>query len=158
VAVGLCLLSLFGGGRVHAEDDPVLTIEAAKTRKITKSELLKSVTPNQVTLYSPVYQHSMTYEGFWLDEVLTALHVHLTNEDDVVFQCEDGYGTSMPVTDIGKQKWLVAYGEPGGWTALPERKKPTLPGPWYVVGRDPGSYQEFPWPYQVIGIKIRGDW
>jgi len=50
------------------------------------------------------------------------------------------------------------YGEPQGWSALPERKKPTFPGPWYVVGREPGSYQEFPWPYQVVAIKIRGDW
>jgi len=140
------------------ETDPVLQIiVSGSTRTVTRLELEKEITPAELTVYSPVYQRPMTYQGFWLDQVLKAVHVRLSDQD-VVFEASDGYGTSLAPEEVGKEKWLLAYGEPGGWTPLPERNNPTFPGPWYVVGRDTSSYQEFPWPYEVVAIKIRADW
>ena len=148
----------FGAGAwVRAVEDPALQIVAGSTRTVSRSELEKTIAPVELTVYSPVYQHPMTYRGFWLDQILQTLHIH-AGEQDIVFECADGYGTSMPSGDIGKEKWLVAYGEPQGWTPLPERHARTTPGPWYVVGREPSSYKDLPWPYQVVAIKIRGDW
>jgi len=136
--------------------DPALKFVTEKsTQVITRTELAARLTPAEITVYSPVYQRPMTYEGFWLDQVFQAFHLRPA-EQDIVFESADGYETSLPVGDIGKEKWLVAYGEPEGWTPLPERHERTTPGPWYVVGREPSSYQDFPWPYQVIAIKIQG--
>jgi hypothetical protein len=160
--LGLLFLNLLRPGAGQAGEairgELALKIIAAEsTQIVTKTELAQRLTPAEITVYSPVYQNPMTYRGFWLDEILNALHVHLTNEE-LVFQCDDGYGTSLPASDVGQQKWLVAFGEPQGWTPLPGRHKPTFPGPWYVVSRETSSYKDFPWPYQVVAIKILGDW
>lgn len=149
------LTGLAGVGR--AAEDPALNIVAGSARTVKRSDLEKKIIPAEITVYSPVYQRPMTYQGFWLDELLAAAGIRL-GEEDVVFESSDGYGTSLSADEVGKKKWLVAYGESGGWTPLPERKSPTFPGPWYVVGRYTGSYQEFPWPYQVVTLKIRRDW
>jgi hypothetical protein len=143
---------------VPAPEAVLQIVLPGSTRSVTRAELEKKITPAEITVYSPIYQRPMTYQGFWLDEILNTFHIHLSGEDDLVFQCDDGYGTSLPASEVGRQKWLVAFGEPQGWTPLPERHTPTFPGPWYIVGRDSGSYQQFPWPYQVVAIKIRGDW
>jgi len=139
-----------------ADVEPALKIVTeASTQVVTQSQLAGRLSPAEITVYSPVYQSQMTYQGFWLEQILQTLRIHPA-EQDIVFVSADGYETSMPVGDIGKEKWLVAFGEPRGWTPLPERHQLTTPGPWYVVGREASSYQEFPWPYQVTAIKIQG--
>jgi len=144
---------------VEATEDPSLTIVIGKAEQtITKTELAKRLMPAEITVYSPVYQRPMTYQGFWLDDILSTFHAAIPEDGDIAFQSTDGYGTSMTAHELGRQKWLVAYGQPEGWAPLPERKMRTLPGPWYVVGRESSSYREFPWPYQVTAIKIRGEW
>ncbi len=132
-------------------------IIAGSSQTVTLSQLQKQLPSENLTVYSPVYGRLMTYQGFWLDQLLQTLKIDL-GERDVVFQSADGYGTSLSAGEIGKEKWLLAYGEPHGWTPLPQHKPPALPGPWYLVGRDTNSYKETPWPYQVVAIKIRGDW
>jgi len=155
------LLACLGAGLAQADEAirgelALKIVSNGSTQIVTKTQLARQLSPAEITVYSPVYDRPMTYQGFWLDDILNASHVHLI-EEDLVFQCADGYGTSLPAADIGKQKWLVAFGEPQGWTPLPERNRPTFPGPWYVVGRETSSYKDFPWPYQVVTIKIRGD-
>ena len=142
---------------VGAAEPELKIISGGSTQSITRAELGRKLQAAQITVYSPVYQRQMTYEGFWLDEIFRALHASL-GDQDISFECADHYGTSMPAGDVGEKKWLVAYGELPGltWTPLPERHALTLPGPWYVVGRDPSSYNDFPWPYQVISIQVSG--
>jgi hypothetical protein len=134
-----------------------LLFVSESTRTISLEALQQDIHPTTLTVYNPAYKRTMTYTGFWLDQVLKILNVKL-GQQDIVFQCDDGYGTSMSADEVGRRKWLMAYAEPGGWTPLPNHAPPAGPGPWYVVGRDPESFKQTPWPYQVVGIKIRADW
>jgi hypothetical protein len=109
----------------------------------------------ELTVYNPVYKKKMHYQGFWLDELLACLHIH-PKERDVVFQAADSYATALAAGEIGKRRWLVAFGEKSGqWTPLPDRKPTATPAPWYVVGATLESFKDFPWPFQVIKIQIR---
>jgi hypothetical protein len=158
----LIIAFMAGAGAVHAQENPdqgavLELVVSGSTRTVTQADLEKRLGTARLTVYSPVYQRPMTYQGFWLDEILEAYHIRLS-EQDLVFESTDGFGASLSGDEIGRQKWLVAYGDPQGWTPLPERNKPTLPGPWYVVGRDPSTYNSFPWPYQVFALKVRADW
>jgi hypothetical protein len=130
---------------------------AGSTRTISLADLQRQLQPARLTVYNPAYQRSMTYDGFWLDQVLKILNIKLGGQE-LVFECKDGYGTSFFADEVGLRKWLMAYNELGGWTPLPHHAPPMSPGPWYVVGSDPNSFKKSPWPYQVTGIKVRGDW
>jgi TPR repeat protein len=145
------------GARDPALEPTLEIVVSGSTRTITLAELERRLHSVQLTVYNPAYKRSMTYEGFWLDQILDILKVKLGRQD-VVFRCADGYGTSMAADEIGRQKWLMAYAEPQGWTPLPGHAPPMLPGPWYVIGRDPDSFKQTPWPYQVVEIRIQGDW
>ena len=154
MAGGMVLCPLWAAEAPEA--NPVLEIAAGgSTQKVTKAELQAILAPVEWTVYSPVYQRQMTYEGFWLEDIFSARHVSAAGTD-IVFKCADGYGTSLSASEVGEHKWLVAFGEPQGWTPLPERNVLTLPGPWYVIGREASSYQETPWPYRVVAIEISG--
>ena len=138
--------------------DPKLDVfVSGSTRTIMLADLKQHLQPVQLTVVNPAYEHTMTYEGFWLDDLLKYLEVKL-GQEDIVFQCADGYGSSLFADEVGKKQWLLAYGEPHGWTPLPDHTPDLQPGPWYLIGRDPASFKKTPWPYQVVGIKIRCDW
>ena len=155
-------MSFLGVGLLLAQaasaSEPVLqVIVSGSTRTLTLAELQQQLPSTQLTVYNPAYKRSLTYMGFWLDQVLKVQKIKLGHQE-VVFLCADRYGTSFSADEVGRRKWLMAYGEPGGWTPLPDHASPVTPAPWYVIGRDPNSFKKSPWPYQVVGIKIQGDW
>ena len=91
-------------------EEPSLKIEiGGSARTVTKAELAGRISPQEITLYSPVYQRPMTYQGFWLDEVLKVAHVSL-GEQDVVFESSDGYGAFSRLTMSARRNgwWLTA--------------------------------------------------
>jgi hypothetical protein len=118
--------------------------------------LRKRLPTAEVTVYNPDYRRTITYQGFWLDQVLGLFN---RPGDELVFKCADGYTTVLPRPGVGVKKWLLAYGEKGGtWTPLVHDGKTLSPGPWYVVGTSSDSFKEFPWPYQVVTLEMTHSW
>src|SRR5262249_17454566 len=76
---------------------PVLQViftNAGTSQSVTRAELEKRLSPAQVTVMSPVYGHPITYQGFWLDQVLRSLHIDAA-EQEIQFQCADGFGAAL---------------------------------------------------------------
>ncbi len=140
---------------VAAQDPALQVIINHSSSTVTMAQLKEWMNPATVTVYNPVYERIMSYDGFWLNQLLAALHVDL-EEEDLIFQSADGYATSLVADEVGQKKWLLAYIETGGlWTPLPHRTSAATPAPWYLIGISPESFKETPWPYQVTTVKAQ---
>jgi len=128
-------------------------------RTITLKDLKKILPGSTLNVYNALYKRDMAYEGFWLDDLIRKLKLRINKESQLVFICRDGYTSVLPMAKVGKHKWLLAYGEASGhWTELVHDGQTVSPTPWYLVGSKKESFGEFPWPYQIVGIRSLSDW
>ena len=145
-----------------AAEEPVLKIgEGASVKVFSLSDLKRKTKLTEVTVFNHSIEKNVTYEGFWLESVLSAAGIDPDPElDSIVFHCQDGYTTSLSAGEMGEKQWLVSFGEKGDdWTLLVVDGKTVSPAPWYVVGTQPSSFEKFPWPYQVVSIMVqKGSW
>jgi hypothetical protein len=117
--------------------------------------LRQHITEATLKVFNPVYQKEMTYKGFWLDEILKLEKVKV-GDRDIVFHASDGYTTALAAGELGRRRWLLAYGEANGsWTPLPNRKTVVSPAPWYLVGTSSESFKSFEWPFQLTAVTVR---
>ena len=153
----MLIVTLLAAAPVVGRCDARLLLDVeGSTRSVTLADLRRSLKVETCSTTNPVYQKKMTYEGFWLDDLLPVLRLPL--DQDIGFEAVDGYGTSLSQQEIGRHRWLLAFGEKGGgWTPLPRHKKGVTPGPWYLVGASPESFKEVEWPYGIVKIKMTKD-
>jgi mono/diheme cytochrome c family protein len=135
----------------------VFPINQESIAQMRKSHPLASAEVND-----PVYKRKQRYQGFWLSDLLKDAGPRGHPETDVYvrFRCKDGYLPIMPLTRAMGAKGLIAIRDsnaPQGedWQRLPESGAPSTPAPSYIVWLSPpGDPEEYPWPYQVVGIEL----
>lgn len=111
----------------------------------------------------PVFHRTKTFDAIPLATVLKQIPAY-TNinpaETQVVFECEDGYNPSMPLTKIlGKKAYLAvrdhdaAQGE--DWTTLQKGSETKKIAPYYICYTDvPGDDATYKWPYNLVKISL----
>ena len=125
-------------------------------RTVTKKELEALIVPGSITVMNPEDRKIRTYVGFWLEDVLKICRF---SKGEIYFICADGYTASLSQALVGRHQWLFAFGErDGAWTLLNHKGQLLSPAPWYLVGTSTKSYQDLPWPYQVVGIRSYKNW
>jgi len=137
-----------------AKEPSLEVVVNGSPQTVTVADLERRIAPNVLGVYNPAYKRSMTYEGFWLDEIFETMKAGFKDKD-IVIQCADDYFTSMTSGELGHHQWLLAFQEKGGgWTPLPGHNSVVSPAPWYLVGSSSDSFKAFPWPYKVVRFKI----
>jgi len=138
-----------------ASPSPEVTLRIetpSQSQTVSLDDLQKQFKPETLKVYNQVYKREMTYQGFWLEQVLKI--AHFPKGPDVIFICRDGYTALLPAALIGKHQWLLAYREASGsWTPLDQGGQQVSPAPWYLVSAKKASFADFPWPYQIIAIR-----
>ncbi len=141
----------------NAPPHPPLEIDVGKgTVSYSLDELKAALPVVQVTVFNPSYSKNVTYDGFWLLDLLKFAGLTATQDqyDEIAFVCADGYAPTKPFAILESVKMLVAFQEAGGsFQEFLHGKTMTDPGPYYVVGTTKNSYAKFGWPYQVTKIE-----
>jgi mono/diheme cytochrome c family protein len=154
---GMSLLTLGWCAAVAGTPLAVLPINEASIAQMRKQHPLASA---EVT--DPVYKRKQRYQGLWLGDVLKDLSqgVHPESGVYVRFRCKDGYLPIMPLTRAMSGQGLIAIRDanaPQGqdWQPLPGSGTSSTPAPSYLVWvSPPGDPDEYPWPFQMVGIEL----
>lgn len=138
--------------------NPVLELTLGDlTREYSLTELRATLPPASARVFNPDYNTEITYQGFYLADLLRHAGYALSGDgdDEIAFECVDGYRPSRPAKLVERLEMLVAFEQAGGgWELIPHGKAMVTPGPFYVVSTAPKTFQEFPWPFQVVGISV----
>jgi mono/diheme cytochrome c family protein len=142
------------------DDALTLQLPGAPTRVVTQRSLAELLPGRlrSVTVDSPVYRKRITYRGYRLGDVLSVARPGGVAEGELEFHCEDGFLPVVPASLVDELGLFVAIGEVGlpdgrRWEPPHKGHPETSPAPYYIIGTTTGSYNRFPWPYQVTKIQ-----
>lgn len=111
----------------------------------------------------PVFHTPKTYRALPLRALLdkyTTLNKLNPAQTQLVFECEDGYNPSMPLTMVLSKKAFLAVGDadaPAGqdWLSAKKNGEVKKVAPFYVVYTDvPAAAHDFKWPYNLVRISL----
>lgn len=160
-----------GARRAGDEDVPediknpalTLTMVSGESRALRLDELAATIAGGSVTMSvdNPAFKRAITYRGYWLADVLAAAGIDVAETSELIFHCADGYAATLPIDRFAEAAPFLAIGQVGDdgelhWDKIRVGKEYLSPAPYYVVGKDPGSYEWFGWPLQVIAIEAMG--
>ncbi|MEZ4450514.1 MAG: c-type cytochrome [Nannocystaceae bacterium] len=173
VAVAVTAVGPACGGAARAVDEEVpeeianptltLTLVSGESRALTREALATTIQggPTTMTVDNPAFKREITYRGYWLTDVLAAAGIDLQSSSELIFHCADGYAATLPVDRFTEAAPFLAIGQVGDdgelhWDKIRIGKEYLSPAPYYVVGKEPGSYEWFGWPLQVTAIEAMG--
>ena len=111
----------------------------------------------------PVFHKDKTFEAIPLVNVLKQIPAYASlkpEETQVVFECEDGYNPSMPLTKVINSKAYLAIRDkdaPAGedWTTLQKGPETKKIAPFYICYTDvKGDDPSYKWPYNLVRISL----
>ena len=127
--------------------------------RLTAADLAKRPAARTITIEDPFYRKTKHYRAVPLKDLLTAAYGGSWGENalgEVFFDALDGYRSHAQVSVLMNEGGMVAFADADApdWEMLPG--KTVTPAPFYLVwtGPEQGPKKSFPWPWQVIGIKM----
>ncbi len=111
----------------------------------------------------PVFHSAKTYRALPLRVLLeryTSMKTLDPAQTQIVFECEDGYSPSMPLSMVlGKHAYLAVSDAdaPAGqdWIVAEKNGETKKVAPFYVVYTDvPASAHDYKWPYNLVRISL----
>lgn len=130
---------------------------------LSQATLEKDFKPRQMRVLEPHNSEPRTYIGIPLASVLDKVYGNTwRQEEELLFNCADGYRASIPVAQVLRYPPLLAYAQAGNMpftvNNIAQNELVNL-GPYYLVWpnlqhavlQKNGSTG---WPYQVVGIDI----
>ncbi|MCB9753236.1 MAG: cytochrome c [Myxococcales bacterium] len=145
---------------IGAEESIAFVIPGAADVSLTRESMASRVPggPQLLTVYNKAYGRELQYRGYWLRDVMAAVGLDPDGVDELLFHCADGYAPRLAADQLDALKLFLAIEQVGGeagprWDNIAVGKETLSPGPYYVVGEQPGSYDAFPWPFQVFKIE-----
>ncbi len=111
----------------------------------------------------PVFHQAKTYQAISLRSLLEK-HTNLKHLDpaqtQIVFECEDGYSPSMPLSVVlGRDAWLAVRDNdaPKGedWITAVKDGQTKVVAPFYVIYSNVGPKEyDYKWPYNLVKISL----
>lgn len=121
-------------------------------------------TPETITVTNdPVFHRNKTFAAIPLVTVLKQIPAYARlkpDETQVVFECEDGYNPSMPLSKVLTSKAYLAVKDkdaPAGedWTTLQKGPETKKIAPFYICYTDvKGDDPTYKWPYNLVRISL----
>ncbi len=142
--------------------DLIFLKNGAEFKKVSL-EKIKSIQPEQVmNVFEPQENKKKTYKGFSMVPLLNSFYgqTEVQKFDTVVFYCEDGYRSDVPIGEFIKKQSNLSFGVVGSSRfELKATEKKSIPlGPFYLTWDHPdaASAQKefFRWPYGINKIDL----
>ena len=147
-------------------DDTLTFVTTTGTQAFTLAELKAALPTATLTVDDPVYEQAKTYEGFWLDDLLSYTKLLDAEGDMILFRAADGYETRLDREQMQQAtaRGLVAFRDmetEDGWEPFTRGKAEMVPAPFYLVwaaaeeaSAETFSWNAWPWPYQLTNIEM----
>jgi mono/diheme cytochrome c family protein len=125
--------------------------------RLTAADLAKRPAVRTITVYDPAYKKNKTYRAVPLKDLLTAAYGGSWGENvlgEVFFDALDGYRSHARVSTLLIDGGMIAFSDVDvpDWETIPG--KGMKPAPFYLVWTGPEQGKGYPWPYQVVGVKM----
>ncbi|MEQ1917844.1 MAG: cytochrome c [Elusimicrobiota bacterium] len=146
--------------RAGAAAPPALTFVSGDTEvlRLTAADLAKRPAVRTIEVEDAFYKRRMRYKAVPLKDLLTAAYGGSWGENalgEVFFDALDGYRSHAQVSVLMNDGGMIAFADADApaWQAMPTG---VLPGPFYLVwtGPEQSAKKGFPWPWQIIGVKM----
>jgi mono/diheme cytochrome c family protein len=161
----LAVIFLLTSGASAAEEEFLSFAVAGKpVVKMSLAEIKQKVPVTQITVWEPHEDKTVTYEGFAIGKVFTAVYGERWKEiDEALFACVDGYQPVVPMDHFNRHAGYLVYRRLDQEAFIVQNRfqaeKDVPLGPFYLVWdnlhskelRDEGANG---WPYQVVGVDL----
>ena len=139
---------------------PTLTFVSGdkEVLRLTAVDLAKRPSARTIEVDDSFYKRLKRYKAVPLKDLLTAAYGGAWSENslgDVFFDALDGYRSHAKVSVLMNDGGMIAFADADApdWQMMP---KGVVPGPFYLVwtGPEQTAKKGFPWPWQIIGVKM----
>jgi len=149
-----------------ASEDAVLrfSVRGKPVVELGMAELRQKVPLTEITVWEPHEDKNVTYEGFDIGKLFSAVYGEQWKEiDEVLFTCVDGYQPVLPMDRFSRHLGTLAYRrldqDVFNVQNRFEGQKDVPLGPFYLVWDNLHSDElraqgANGWPYQVVGIDL----
>ena len=160
----LLLLLLAAPARAEESGPPaalVFTSGDKEVLRLTAADMAKRPAARIIEVDDSFYKKRKRFRAVPLKDLLTAAYGGSWGENalgEVFFDALDGYRSHAQVAVLMNNGGMLAFADAdaGGaeWEPMPGRG--VKPGPFYLVwtGPEQGPKKGFPWPWQVVGVKM----
>lgn len=155
------IITVFAASFSQAADLTFLK-NGADLKVLSIEELKRNQTPQSINVFEPLESKKKIYQGFSVLPLLKFVYseTELQKFDTVVFYCEDGYRSDVPLEEFNKKKSHLSFAmSDGSFFQLNSKEKKSLPlGPYYLTWDHPDAASAlkefFRWPYGINKIDV----
>ncbi len=156
------LLYIFfvGAVSVFADDPPaIFFLKKGKSHKSFSVDSLKSVQKDEVlNVFEPHENVQKKYRGFPVLPLIEMIYGKNLDSpfDTLVFYCDDGYRSDVPLTEFKVKKATLSFAMADGSPFVLKSEKPISLSPLYLTWDHPDAASAkktfFRWPYRIQKI------
>lgn len=157
------LLALLLAAPLRAAEGPPAVLSFVSGDKLvlrlTAADMAKRPSARTIEIADPVYGKTKRWRAVPLKDLLTAAYGGTWGENalgEVFFDALDGYRSHAKVSTLMNDGGMIAFADADvpGWEPIPG--KTDKPAPFYLTWTGPAQTVKngYPWPYEVIGIKM----